>query len=179
MIMSFAIFALLVGGGVAYWKYFRKDCVNPNLPKIYGDAVIGFKFNYPSKTVLQDMPIGKEKTFDSVTMFKLPITEGTNLKEKWLKLTVFNDVCEKALKEIKEKVSFGGVDFYKYENEEQTNSAKYETQEYSVDKDGKCLNFEFGMRSGTVIRGQGTPTFDKTKESIMFVAIIKTVRLIK
>ena len=179
LIIVFVILIVIIGGGAVYWKYFRKDCVNSNLPKIYGDAVLGFKFNYPEKTVIQDMGVGTEKIIQSVTVFKLPISEGTNLKEKWLKLNVFKESCEKASKAIKDKVSLGGSNFYKYENEEQTNSAKYDMREYSIDKNGKCLNFEFGLRSNTVVRGQGTPVFDKEKETALFNEIMKTFRLIR
>jgi hypothetical protein len=179
LIIGLAILAGLVVSGIVYCEYFRKDKVNVNLPKIYGDSVVGFKFNYPGKTVIQDVNAGMEKTMDSVTVFKMPINEGTNLKERWLKLTVFNDLCEKVAKAPKNKAEFGDLNFYKYENEEQTNSAKYETREYSLDKNGRCLNFEFGLRSNIVVRGQGTPVFDREKEIGLFGEIMKTVRLIK
>ena len=179
IVIVLAVLVLVLGAGVVYLKYWSKDCVNLNLPKIYGDSVVGFKFNYPDKTVLQDVTIEQGKSIDSVMSFKFPVADGTNLKEKWLKLTIFNQSCEKAKKKGEGTVSFAGTKFYKYENEEQTNSATYQMREYSLDRAGKCLNFEFGLRSIMMVRGQGTTVFEPNKEWVLSSDIMRTFRLIK
>ncbi len=135
--------------------------------KTYKDSANTFQFNYPPEGQLGGSRIG------------LPFVEGTNLVEKWLEVSVKENVsaCESALGGVTEPepVTFNGINFVKQTGGDGGAGQFHEWVSYSAERGDICVTMDFVLHSTNPGAYQTPPPeFDKSAESAVFTSIMET-----
>jgi photosystem II stability/assembly factor-like uncharacterized protein len=142
----------------------------------YTNTTYGFQFNYPP---------GSERFFETANniLIKLPITPGTNLREKYLQMTVRENVnpCQSPLSDTSrpgsptETVVFNGISFFKQIGGDAGVGHLHEWVGYSTLKNNACISMDFVLHS--LAAGNSDPPqteFDKAAESAVFLQVMQT-----
>ena len=109
-----------------------------------------------------------------------PIIPGTNLREKWLDMAVWEGLAEcKAPQsnpvEPKENVTFNGVQFLKEITSEGAAGNRYDWVSYSTRKGTACINLTFYLHSlSPGAMETPPPLFDPVAESAVFSTVMST-----
>ena len=131
----------------------------------YTNSTYGFNFKYPP---------GSERFFETTNsiLIKMPIAPGTNLTEKYLQMSVRENVnpCQSPLSDTSrpgsptETVVFNGISFFKQIGGDAGISQVHEWVGYSTLKNNACISMDFVLHS---VNGSypPPPDFDKAAES--------------
>lgn len=136
-----------------------------------------FRFLYPEES--QIIPGGN----DNSTRINLPFVQGTNLREKYLQMSVNENVnpCQSPLSSISppgsptETVVFNGISFLKQVGGDAGVGHLHEWVGYSTLKGNACISMDFvlhSLNSGNF--ATPVPEFDKAAESLVFGQIVST-----
>ncbi len=142
----------------------------------YLNSTYGFNFKYPP---------GSERFFEAPNsiLIKMPITAGTNLREKYLQLTVLENVnpCQSPLSDTSrpgsptETVVINGISFFKQTGGDAGVGHLHEWVGYSTLKNNACISMDFVLHSlaaGNI--DPPVPEFDKAAESAVFAQVMST-----
>ena len=149
--------------------------VPPQWPT-YTNQQYGFQFNYPPQAQIVD------QTASSVKM-NLPYTPGTNLVEKYLQMSVNENVnpCQSPLSSTSppesptETVLINGISFFKQVGGDAGVGHLREWVAFSTQRNNACISMDFMLHSlGTGAFQTPPPVFDKTAESAVFMQIMNT-----
>jgi photosystem II stability/assembly factor-like uncharacterized protein len=140
----------------------------------YTNTTYGFQFKYPP---------GSERFFETANniLIKLPIVPGTKLREKYLQMTVRENVnpCQSPLSDTSrpgsptETVVFNGISFFKQTGGDAGVGHLREWVGYSTLKDNACISMDFVLHSLHAI-DPPPPDFDKVAESAVFLQMMQT-----
>ncbi|HET6597500.1 MAG TPA: peptidoglycan DD-metalloendopeptidase family protein [Anaerolineales bacterium] len=144
---------------------------------VFTNNTYGFRFLYPPQS--QILPGGS----DNSTRINLPFVPGTNLSEKYLQMSVNENVnpCQSPLSSISppgsptETVVFNGISFLKQVGGDAGAGHLHEWVGYSTLKDNACISMDFvlhSLNSGNF--ATPIPEFDKAAESLVFGQIVST-----
>ncbi|HEX9838673.1 MAG TPA: NBR1-Ig-like domain-containing protein [Anaerolineales bacterium] len=148
----------------------------PNDWLTYTNIPYGFQFKYPPQAVVLD------QTSNSLKM-NLPFVPGTNLREKYLQLTVLENVnpCQSPLSSISppgsptETVVFNGISFFKQIGGDAGVGHLHEWVGYSTLKNNACISMDFVLHSLNAGNyATPPPIFDKAAESAVFLQMMGT-----
>ena len=143
---------------------------------MYTNSTYGFQFKYPP---------GSERFFETTNniLINMPITPGTNLREKYLQMTVLENVnpCQSPLSDTSppgsptETVVFNGIPFFKQIGGDAGAGHLHEWVGYSTLKNNACISMDFVLHS--LAAGDfepPVPEFDKAAESAVFAQVMST-----
>jgi len=140
----------------------------------YTNSTYGFQFKYPPQS---------ELFFETTNgvLIRLPIAPGTNLAEKYLQMSVGENVnpCQSPLSDTSrpgsptETVVFNGIPFFKQIGGDAGMSQVHEWVGYSTLKNNACISMDFVLHS---VNGSypPPPEFDKAAESVVFAQVMST-----
>jgi Ig-like domain-containing protein len=142
----------------------------------YTNSTYGFKFKYPP---------GSERFFETNNsiLIRMPITPGTNLMEKYLQMSVNENVnpCQSPLSDTSrpgsptETVVFNGIPFFKQIGGDAGAGNFHEWVGYSTLKNNACISMDFVLHSlGAGAFEPPVPEFDKAAESAVFAQVMST-----
>lgn len=142
----------------------------------YINSTYGFNFKYPP---------GSERFFEAPNsiLIKMPIAPGTNLREKYLQMSVNENVnpCQSPLSSISppgsptETVVFNGIPFFKQIGGDAGAGHHHEWVGYSTLKDNACISMDFVLHSLAAGAFEPpVPEFDKAAESVVFAQVMST-----
>lgn len=144
---------------------------------VFTNNTYRFRFLYPPQS--QILPGGS----DNSTRIDLPFVPGTNLREKYLQMSVNENVnpCQSPLSSISppgsptETVVFNGISFLKQVGGDAGVGHLHEWVGYSTLKGNACISMDFvlhSLNSGNF--ATPIPEFDKAAESLVFGQIVST-----
>jgi hypothetical protein len=143
----------------------------------YINQKYGFQFIYPNTGVITS-------SSENFAHMILPIFPGTNLVEKYLDVTVFENVptCTSPLTQgyapggfSSETVIINGVQFVKESGQEAGAGQIYDWVAYSTQKGNACTSMSFVLHSTNPSNYPSPPPFyNKTAESAVFTEIMST-----
>jgi photosystem II stability/assembly factor-like uncharacterized protein len=142
----------------------------------YINSTYGFNFKYPP---------GSERFFETTNsiLIKMPITPGTNLMEKYLQMSVNENVnpCQSPLSDTSrpgsptETVVFNGIPFFKQIGGDAGAGNLHEWVGYSTLKNNACISMDFVLHSlAAGAFDPPVPEFDKVAESAVFTQVMST-----
>ncbi len=132
-----------------------------------------FSFMYPPGSTVDNKS-------DTSGRLSLPIISGTNLRQKWLDVTVAEGVspCESPGThpiDTSEAVTFNGILFLKQTWGEGATSHRADVTAYSTAKGGACISLTFVLWSVVPqVLETPPPLFDRGAESAVFTQIMST-----
>jgi len=142
----------------------------------YTNSTYAFNFRYPP---------GSERFFETTNsiLINMPIAPGTNLREKYLQLTVLENVnpCQSPLSSTSrpgsptETIVFNGIPFFKQIGGDANVGNLHEWVGYSTLKNNACISMDFVLHS--LAAGNfdpPVPEFDKAAESAVFAQVMST-----
>ncbi len=143
----------------------------------FTNSTYRFQFRYPKES--QIVPGGT----DNSTRINLPFVPGTNLSEKYLQMSVNENVnpCQSPLSSNSppgsptETVVFNGISFLKQIGGDAGAGHLHEWVGYSTLKGNACISIDFvlhSLNSGNF--ATPVPEFDKAAESLVFGQIVST-----
>lgn len=142
---------------------------------LYTNSLYGFQFRYPPQS---------ERFFETPTsiLIQMPIQPGTNLREKYLQMTVRENVtpCQSPLGESgtprpPENVVINGISFLKQTAADAGVGHLHEWVGYSTLKNNACISMEFVLHSlNRDNYATPPPEFDKAAESAVFLQVMQT-----
>ena len=142
----------------------------------YTNPTYGFEFQYPSQSQIID------QSSNSLKM-NLPFTPGTNLREKYLQMTVIEnaDPCQSPLSSTSppgsptETVVINGISFLKQTGGDAGVGHLHEWVGYSTLKNNACISMDFVLHSLNAGNFETPPpVFDKAAESVVFTQMMNT-----
>ena len=142
----------------------------------YTNSTYGFQFKYPPQSELFF------ETRDGV-LIRLPIAPGTNLMEKYLQMSVNENVnpCQSPLSDTSrpgsptETVVFNGIPFFKQIGGDAGAGNFHEWVGYSTLKDNACISMDFVLHSLAAGAFEPpVPEFDKAAEFAVFAQVMST-----
>lgn len=149
----------------------------PGGAQTYTNQKYAFKFNYPAQSLLTSQT-------ESTAHIVLPIVAGTNLKEKYLDVSVRENLatCTSPLTAgyapgsfTSEPVIINGIGFIKESGSEGALGQFYDWTAYSTTKGNACISLSFVLHSFNAGNlPTPPPLFDKTAESSVFGTILST-----
>jgi photosystem II stability/assembly factor-like uncharacterized protein len=142
----------------------------------YANSTYGFEFKYPPQAQIL------EQTNNSLKM-NLPFTPGTNLVEKYLQMSVNENLnpCRSPLSDTSppgsptETIVINGISFFKQVGGDAGMSQLHEWVGYSTLQGNACISMDFVLHS--IARGAYAtppPEFDKAAESAVFAQVMGT-----
>ena len=142
----------------------------------YTNSTYGFQFKYPPQS---------ELFFETTNgvLIRMPIASGTNLIEKYLQMSVNENVnpCQSPLSSISppgsptETVVFNGIPFFKQVGGDAGAGHHHEWVGYSTLKNNACISMDFVLHSlGAGAFEPPVPEFDKAAESVVFAQVMGT-----
>ena len=142
----------------------------------YSNSIYGFQFKYPPQS---------ERFFetDNSILINLPITPGTNLMEKYLQMTVRENVtpCQSPLSDSSrpgsptETVVINGISFFKQIGGDAGAGNLHEWVAYSTLKGNACISMDFVLHSLAAGNfATPIPEFDKAAESACLLQMMST-----
>ena len=138
----------------------------------YTNQFYGFQFSYPTDAVL-----GLSQ--NSYARINLPFISGTNLVEKYLEVTVFENKspCTSSLANgtstSQPVTGLNGIQFVKESGVDSVVGQTYDWVAYSTIKGTACISMNFVLHSSNSL----TPAYNKDVESAVFSDIISTFGL--
>lgn len=144
----------------------------------YTNQKYGFQFTYPANSVLT----ASQENFAHIN---LPFTSGTNLAEKYLEVTIFENVssCTSPLTnghapgsfESQVVTSTKGIQFVKESGQEGVSGHMYDWVAYSTVKGTACISLNFVLHSTNPANYPvPPPVYNKDMESAVFLDIVST-----
>ena len=142
----------------------------------YTNPTYGFEFKYPPQAQIV------EQSSNSLKM-NLPFIPGTNLREKYLQMTVIENAnpCQSPLSSIsppgspRETVVINGISFLKQVGGDAGVGHRREWVGYSTLKNNACISMDFVLHSLNADNSEPPlPEFDKAAESAVFGQIMGT-----
>src|SRR5215207_278917 len=139
----------------------------------YTNSAYGFQFKYPPQAQI----VGQSAS--SIKM-NLPFVPGTNLREKYLEMSVVENVnpCRSpfgasGVPTPPETVVINGISFIKEIADEGAAGNRYQWVAYSTLRNNACISMGFLLHS---LNGFSTPppVFDKAAESLVFTQMMST-----
>ncbi|HSL42482.1 MAG TPA: CARDB domain-containing protein, partial [Anaerolineales bacterium] len=142
---------------------------------LYTNSLHGFQFRYPSQAQIVDQT-------DSSLKMNLPFMPGTNLREKYLQMTVRENVnpclsplADNGLPGAPENVTINGISFLKQTAADGGVGHLHEWVAYFTLKNNACISMDFVLHSlnpGNF--STPPPIFDKAAESAVFTQMMAT-----
>ncbi len=143
---------------------------------VYINSTYGFNFKYPP---------GSERFFETTNniLINMPIAAGTNLMEKYLQMSVNENVnpCQSPLSDTSrpgsptETVVFNGIPFFKQIGGDAGAGNLHEWVGYSTLKNNACISMDFVLHSlAAGAFDPPVPEFDKVAESAVFTQVMST-----
>lgn len=147
-----------------------------NTGLIYTNQRYGFKFTYPANSVTGALQ-------DTYAHINLPFTPGTNLVEKYLDVTVFENVspCTSPLTKgyapgtvaTQTQTTLAGLQFVKESSQEGAVGQTYDWVAYSISKGTACISLNFVLHSTNPLNFPvPPPTYNKDLESGIFWGVV-------
>jgi hypothetical protein len=141
----------------------------------YTNQEYGFKFPYPANSVLGVLQ-------DTYARINLPFNSGTNLVEKYLEVTVAENVspCSSPLTKgyapgtvaTQPLTTLSGLQFVKESSQESAAGQTYDWVAYSTTKGTTCISLNFVLNSTNPLNFPvPPPTYNKDMESVIFLDI--------
>ena len=139
----------------------------------YTNSTYGFQFKYPPQAQVFNQ-------FPESLLMNLPITPGTNLREKYLEMSVTQNAgtCESPIDAIhgpSETVTINGISFLKQTGDDANVGHLHEVVAYSTARDNTCVSMGFILHS--LAAGNSDPPqieFDRAAESAVFLQMMST-----
>ncbi|HEX2995127.1 MAG TPA: CARDB domain-containing protein, partial [Anaerolineales bacterium] len=142
----------------------------------YTNTAWAFELKYPPQS---------ERFFETANgvLIKLPIAPGTNLAEKYLQVSVNEDVnpCQSPLSSTSppgsptETVVINGISFFKQTGGDAGMNQVHEWVGYSALKGNACISLDFVLHSiNPGVFATPPPVFDKAAESAVFAQVMST-----
>jgi hypothetical protein len=142
----------------------------------YTNSTYGFQFKYPPQS---------ELFFETTNgvLIRMPIAPGTNLMEKYLQMSVNENVnpCQSPLSDTSrpgsptETVVFNGIPFFKQIGGDAGAGNLHEWVGYSTLKNNACISMDFVLHSLAAGAFEPpVPEFDKAAESVVFAQVMST-----
>ena len=150
--------------------------VIPNEWLKYTNPTYGFEFRYPPQAQIV------EQSSNSLKM-NLPFTQGTNLREKYLQVSVIENAnpCQSPLSFTSppgsptETVVINGISFLKQAGGDAGVGHLHEWVGYSTLKNNACISMDFVLHSLQPGNFETPPpVFDKAVESVVFTQMMQT-----
>ena len=143
---------------------------------LYSNATYSFQFKYPP---------GSERFFETTNniLIRMPIAPCTNLREKYLQMTVRENVnpCQSPLSSTSppgsstETVVINGISFFKQIGGDAGVGHLHQWVGYSTLKNNACISMDFVLHSlDPGAYSTPPPIFDKTAESGVFTQMMGT-----
>ena len=152
----------------------------PTLPGgdwlIFTNQTYGFRFLYPSQS--QIVAGGT----DNSTRINLPFVQGTNLSQKWLQMTVAENVnpcrsplATSSIPQTSETVVINNITFLKETGEDGTAGHINKWRAYSTVRNNACVSLDFVLRAANPgVFTTPPPLYDEAAESLVFGQIVST-----
>jgi len=145
----------------------------PATASTYENATYGFSFELPPGSTIVSQS-------DSGGRVDLPLTQGTNLVEKFIDINVEEgqDTCKSPATgtvDSTEDVTLNGIDFLKEVGSDTASGETYDWMGYSTAKGNACISLTFVLHSSDAST-YATPTapFDQSAESAVFPTIMSS-----
>jgi hypothetical protein len=143
----------------------------------YANPTYGFEFKYPPQSQIVSQQVNSAR-------INLPFVAGTNLREKYLSLTVIENptLCQSPLATssmvaTSETVSVNGVSFLKQTGGDAGAGNFYDWVAYSTLHDNDCISMDFVLHSLNAGNfDPPVPVFDAAAESGVFLQIVQTLK---
>jgi len=143
---------------------------------VFTNNTYGFRFRYP-----QGGQIVAGGT-DNSTRINLPRVPGTNLSEKYLEMTVAEDLnpcrsplATSSIPQTSETVVINGISFLKETGEDGTAGHINKWTAYSTARDNVCVSLDFVLRAANPgMFATPPPLYDEAAESVVFGQIVDT-----
>ena len=143
---------------------------------LYTNSTYGFQFKYPPQS---------ERFFETSNniLIRMPIVPGTNLREKYLQMTVIENAtpCQSPLSSTSppgsptETVAINGISFFKQTGGDAGAGHRREWVGYSTLKNNACISMDFVLHSLNAGNfATPVPEFDKVAESVVFPQVMST-----
>jgi hypothetical protein len=132
-----------------------------------------FSFKFPPGSTIDSQSDNSGRVY-------LPITEGTNLSQKWVSVAVVEgaDPCKSptvGLLISSENVTINGIQFLKETGMDGAAGSHFDATAYSTLKGNACISLSFVLRSANLGNfPTPPPAFDKAAESAVFPTIMLT-----
>ena len=142
----------------------------------YTNPTYGFEFNYPPQAQIVSQS-------NNALKMNLPFTPGTNLREKYLQMTVIENAnpCQSPLSASSppssptETVVINGISFLKQVGGDAGVGHLHEWVGYSTLKNNTCISMDFVLHSlNPGNYATPPPIFDKAAESAVFAQMMST-----
>jgi hypothetical protein len=144
----------------------------------YTNQKYSFQFTYPASAVVTTSQ-------DNFARLNLPFISGTNLVEKYLEVTIFENVssCTSPLTnglapgsfESQPMTGMNGIQFIKESAQESALGHVYEWVAYSTSKGTACISMNFVLHSTNPLNNPvPPPVYNKDSESAVFLDIVST-----
>ena len=141
----------------------------------YSNAAYGFQFKYPPQAQIVDQSASSLK-------INLPFMPGTNLREKYLQMSVRENInpclsplAMNGLPVPPEAVIINGISFLKQTAADAGVGHLHEWVAYSTPKNNACISMDFVLHSLNAGNfATPIPEFDKAAESAVFTQIMST-----
>lgn len=152
--------------------------VNPGT-LTYSNQRYGFQFNYPSTSVITNSQ-------DNFAQINLPFTAGTNLFEKYLQVTVFDNLssCGSPLANGNPMVTsenvtgMNGIQFLKQSGEQTAFGNTFEWIAYSTTKGTACISLGFVLHSTNPPNNPAPPpAYNRDLETAVVQDVISTFQV--
>jgi hypothetical protein len=143
---------------------------------VFTNNTYGFRFRYP-----QGGQIVAGGT-DNSTRIDLPRVPGTNLSQKYLQMTVVEDLnpcrsplASSSIPQTSETVVINGISFLKETGEDGTAGHINKWTAYSTTRDNDCVSLDFVLRAANPgMFATPPPLYDEAAESLVFGQIVST-----
>ena len=167
-------------GGIATPTSAVTPVVSPTNPAndwlIFTNNTYGFRFRYPQGGQIL------EGGTDNSTRINLPRVPGTNLSEKYLQMTVAENLnpcrsplATSSIPQTSETVVINGISFLKETGEDGTAGHINKWTAYSTARDNVCVSLDFVLRAANPgMFATPPPLYDEAAESVVFGQIVDT-----
>ncbi|HEU4744467.1 MAG TPA: carboxypeptidase regulatory-like domain-containing protein, partial [Anaerolineales bacterium] len=143
---------------------------------VFTNNTYGFRFRYPQGGQIV------EGGNDNSTRINLPFVPGTNLSQKYLQMTVVEDVnpcrsplASSSIPQTSETVVINGISFLKETGEDGTAGHINKWTAYSTKRDNDCVSLDFVLRAANPgVFTTPPPLYDEAAESLVFRQIVDT-----
>ena len=139
----------------------------------YLDGKYLFSFKFPPGSTIDSQSDNSGRVY-------LPITEGTNLSQKWVSVAVVEGAnpCKSptvGLLISSENVTINGIQFLKETGMDGAAGSRFDATAYSTLKGNACISLSFVLRSANLGNfPTPPPAFDKSAKSAVFPTIMST-----
>jgi photosystem II stability/assembly factor-like uncharacterized protein len=147
---------------------------NPSTWPLYTNSQYGFQFKYPVDAQIVDQAVNSVK-------INLPFASGTNLREKYLQMSVLEDAnpCQSPWSDTSppgsptETIVFNGISFLKQVGGDAAAGNQYQWTAYSTLNGNACISMNFMLHSlGAGAFDPPVQEFNKAAESAVFAQIM-------